>query len=339
MGGLATAISEKTTRILLEAAHFHPGAVRRTARSLGMHTDASHRFERGTDPEATVDGLNRAARARPRRLRRRGCAGRHRRARRRRAPPRGRPCASRGSSRSSGWRFRRPAVRRDPPRARPRLGARAAGPSRGDRPELARRRRRARRTSSRRSSAVEGYDRLPETLPAPVRAAHVSRAAPACRGARPRRPRGEGLVECQTYSFVVRSRERAVRVGRLPARPSVVENPLGEPFTTLRATPVIGLLRRAQHNVRRGNSDLALFEVGTSFGWNPEKKEKEKISSEGEEKRREDGTGDGRVIERRGSHPPGRREDPPLVADGRGGLGFLRRGGSRRSSHRGPGLG
>jgi phenylalanyl-tRNA synthetase beta chain len=62
MGGLATAISEKTTRILLESAHFNSVAVRKTARSLGMHTDASHRFERGTDPEATLDGLNRAAR-------------------------------------------------------------------------------------------------------------------------------------------------------------------------------------------------------------------------------------------------------------------------------------
>ena len=62
MGGLATAISEKTTRILLEGAHFDPRAVRRTSRSLGMHTDASHRFERGTDPEATRDGLDRAAR-------------------------------------------------------------------------------------------------------------------------------------------------------------------------------------------------------------------------------------------------------------------------------------
>ncbi len=62
MGGLATAISERTTRVLLEGAHFDPRAVRRTSRSLGMHTDASHRFERGTDPEATRDGLDRAAR-------------------------------------------------------------------------------------------------------------------------------------------------------------------------------------------------------------------------------------------------------------------------------------
>jgi phenylalanyl-tRNA synthetase beta chain len=62
MGGLATAISERTTRVLLEGAHFDPRAVRKTARSLGMHTDASHRFERGTDPEATRDGLDRAAR-------------------------------------------------------------------------------------------------------------------------------------------------------------------------------------------------------------------------------------------------------------------------------------
>src|SRR5207244_2527786 len=55
MGGLQTAISDTTTRILLESARFEPGVVRRTARSLGMHTDASHRFERGTDPETTLE--------------------------------------------------------------------------------------------------------------------------------------------------------------------------------------------------------------------------------------------------------------------------------------------
>lgn len=49
MGGQATAISEKTCRVVLESAWFEPLGIRRTAKRHGMHTDASHRFERGAD--------------------------------------------------------------------------------------------------------------------------------------------------------------------------------------------------------------------------------------------------------------------------------------------------
>jgi phenylalanyl-tRNA synthetase beta chain len=53
MGGFDTMITEKTRNILIESAWFDPAAVRRTAKRLGMHTDASHRFERGADFGAT----------------------------------------------------------------------------------------------------------------------------------------------------------------------------------------------------------------------------------------------------------------------------------------------
>ncbi len=49
MGGLDTAISASTKNILVEAAWFDPATVRLTARRHGIHTDASHRFERGAD--------------------------------------------------------------------------------------------------------------------------------------------------------------------------------------------------------------------------------------------------------------------------------------------------
>lgn len=49
MGGLDSAISSTTKNILIEAAWFDPASVRKTARRLGMHTDASHIFERGAD--------------------------------------------------------------------------------------------------------------------------------------------------------------------------------------------------------------------------------------------------------------------------------------------------
>ena len=49
MGGWETMITPATTSVLVEAAWFDPVAVRRTARRHGLHTDASHRFERGVD--------------------------------------------------------------------------------------------------------------------------------------------------------------------------------------------------------------------------------------------------------------------------------------------------
>jgi phenylalanyl-tRNA synthetase beta chain len=53
MGGWDTMITPATTNVLVEAAWFEPMAVRRTARRHGLHTDASHRFERGADFNAS----------------------------------------------------------------------------------------------------------------------------------------------------------------------------------------------------------------------------------------------------------------------------------------------
>jgi phenylalanyl-tRNA synthetase beta chain len=61
MGGLDSAISASTKNILIESAWFDPASVRRTARRLGMHTDASHIFERGADWAATILAGNRVA--------------------------------------------------------------------------------------------------------------------------------------------------------------------------------------------------------------------------------------------------------------------------------------
>ncbi len=49
MGGFDSMITERTKNVLIESAWFDPASVRRTARRHGMHTDASHRFERGAD--------------------------------------------------------------------------------------------------------------------------------------------------------------------------------------------------------------------------------------------------------------------------------------------------
>jgi phenylalanyl-tRNA synthetase beta chain len=61
MGGLDTAISDSTKNILIESAWFDPAAVRKSARYHGMHTDASHIFERGADWGATPLACDRVA--------------------------------------------------------------------------------------------------------------------------------------------------------------------------------------------------------------------------------------------------------------------------------------
>ena len=261
MGGLETAISERTSRILLESAHFDPGVVRRGARLLGMHTDASHRFERGTDPEATIEGLDRAARL---------------------------IVADGGGTLAHGVIDVRPAkgtartltLRMNHlhaflgiaiPEARcveilrelgfspvPRDGTlRVTVPpwridveSEVDLVEEAIR--------------CEGYDRLPETLPAPYVPAKDRRAF-----AFEDRVRdllvAQGLLEASTYSFVSEEENRPFE-SAAPGAPVFLENPLAEPFSTMRATPVIGLLQSARNNVRRGNRDLGLFELGHAYG-------------------------------------------------------------------------
>src|SRR5438552_2972386 len=61
MGGANTEVTDRTTRVLLESAWFSPVSIRRTARTLGLKTDAAYRFERGADIEALVDASARAA--------------------------------------------------------------------------------------------------------------------------------------------------------------------------------------------------------------------------------------------------------------------------------------
>ena len=61
MGGFDSEISDQTIDVLLESAYFHPPSIRKTSKALGMHTEASHRFERGADPEGVIPAIDRAA--------------------------------------------------------------------------------------------------------------------------------------------------------------------------------------------------------------------------------------------------------------------------------------
>ncbi len=261
MGGLDTAISGKTTRALLESAHFDPGVVRRGARLLGMHTDASHRFERGTDPEATLDGLDRAARL---------------------VGGNGGGTVARGVlDVRAAARKRAPLSLRLPrletflgfsiPPARSveileQLGFAPKRDGEGIRVTVPTWRVDVSLEEDLVEEVVrcEGYDRLPETLPRAFVPSKEHRAF-----AFEDRVRdllaAEGLIEATTYSFVSEEENRPFE-SAAPGAPVALENPLAEPFTTMRATPVVGLLQSARHNVRRGAKDLGLFEVGHVYG-------------------------------------------------------------------------
>jgi phenylalanyl-tRNA synthetase beta chain len=60
MGGLDSRVTDATSDVFLESAHFAPASIMGRARKLGLHTDASHRFERGVDPELPRLALERA---------------------------------------------------------------------------------------------------------------------------------------------------------------------------------------------------------------------------------------------------------------------------------------
>jgi phenylalanyl-tRNA synthetase beta chain len=60
MGGFDSRVTDTTTSVFLESAHFAPAAIMGRARKLGLHTDASHRYERGVDPALPARALDRA---------------------------------------------------------------------------------------------------------------------------------------------------------------------------------------------------------------------------------------------------------------------------------------
>ena len=61
LGGLKSGVSNDTTEVFLESAHFDPTSIRKSAKRHSIHTDSSFRFERGADPNMTIYSLKRAA--------------------------------------------------------------------------------------------------------------------------------------------------------------------------------------------------------------------------------------------------------------------------------------
>lgn len=60
MGGIESEVSGSTLNLLLESAYFKPSIIRKAAKKFALHSESSHRFERGIDPNGVLDASNRA---------------------------------------------------------------------------------------------------------------------------------------------------------------------------------------------------------------------------------------------------------------------------------------
>lgn len=270
MGGLDTAVSETTTNVLLEAAWWDPIAIRRTSRRLGMHTDASHRFERGADPEAIPGALDLAARL---------------------------LLEAAGGTLAPGWidargtsfPRRRLVLRLDRLRllsgdpgldlefaaeALARLGFAV--------PKRSAKRLTAQVPSFRPDVAIEedlvedvlrvwGYDRLPSRLPATAGAGGHLEPLRLVEEKLTDEAVAAGLRETFSYPFVDRDADESSFAEWLLStgtaeEPLSVANPVDASRRDLRSTLLPGLLDAVSRNFRHGAREVGLFELGRAFG-------------------------------------------------------------------------
>jgi phenylalanyl-tRNA synthetase beta chain len=258
MGGQNSEIRATTQRVLLECAYFTPRGVRRTARRHGMHTESSHRFERGVDFGNVPYVLERAKALLAELAGGAVVAG----ALHARAEPPALPTISLRSQRLNAL------LGVDVPFAEAlaileRLGfsllSRAADQAelRGasHRPDVSRE-----VDLIEEVARVRGLDAIPARLPAI--AAQTPRGAGKLQRAAANAAVELGLSEAVTYAFVSKADLAAVHA----PEPSIsLQNPLGEERSVMRTSLLPGLcdaLRRAR---RHGEARVRLFGIGSCF--------------------------------------------------------------------------
>ncbi len=256
MGGEATMITDATRNVLIESAWFDPASIRRTARRLGMHTDASHRYERGADCGITQLACARVAELIVASRRRRGLRGDRRggahasRSRALRSPPA-------KSSAFSAWKFLR--------RRSPASCAASVLPSKAAAPEFTVTVPTWRLDVEREIDLIEevariySYLKIPSTLPSfagGVVELPNARKQAALRG----RLLALGYNESLSSTFI--PQEDARFFSPTTREPVRIANPLSEEASFMRTSLVPGLLSQIAYNLNRGNADVRLFEAG-----------------------------------------------------------------------------
>jgi phenylalanyl-tRNA synthetase beta chain len=262
MGGAGSEVGNETTSVLVEAATFDPRAVRRTAKRLGLHSEASHRFERGVDPNGLPHASARAA-ALLARLGGGAVAGELVDRYPRPAEPRKVSLSMAGLRRLAGFEIQAA----DAARHLQSVEIAAEIASDGDsivgtaptfRPDVT-----IEEDLVEEVMRLHGYDKVPARLPAGSRAPETSPEALADR-ARDTLA-ALGLHEAITWAFVPRSWLLALGGGRKEhplADGIVVKNPISADYEVMRTSMLPGLVEAAKRNVSRGLTDVALFEVG-----------------------------------------------------------------------------
>ncbi len=262
MGGGNTEVTGQTRTVLLEAAYFDPGSVRRTARGLGLATEAAYRFERGADIEGLREALDRASQL----IADLGGGSVARGALDLYPAPRPHLRTSLRLDRIQRLIGSSPS-KEEVVRILQGLGF--AVEDRKEQLEVV-------VPSFRRDVTMEddlveevirvwGYDRIPSTHPGG--SVTLVRRPPARRQTESVRRAlvGAGLSEVITYSFVDPGRLKLL--GWDPGSPNLLalKNPLSQERSLLRPTLATGLLEVLAGNLRRQVSDVRCFEVGRVF--------------------------------------------------------------------------
>ncbi|MEJ5358596.1 MAG: phenylalanine--tRNA ligase subunit beta [Desulfobacterales bacterium] len=266
MGGLDSEIRGETTRVLIESACFEAGSVRRTAKRLGLPTEASRRFEKGVDPTGTVRAADRAAQ-----LMAEIAGGRVARgvidAHPRPWTPQPIRLDLERTARFLGVAFPKARIRR----LLRSIGFEVApGASRRElrvtpppfRPDVSRP-----EDLAEEIARLAGFDEIPVTVPA-LPAAGVR---PFAREELRRRLRdvlnGLGFTEVITYSFIdLRDGERLRLSADDPRRlPVALLNPIAEDQSVLRTSLLPGLLHTLRFNLDQQTRRVKIFEVGKVF--------------------------------------------------------------------------
>jgi len=261
MGGADTEVTARTTRVLLEAAWFQPASIRRTARALGLRTEAAYRFERGADIEGLVDASARAAQ-----LLAEVAGG---------TVARGLVDVYPAPQPRPRVRLRMARVARvlgvAPPREEARrilaalgLGVHDAGAELEVEVPSFRRDLREEDDLVEEVVRVWGYDRIPAAV-AP-RAVGLGAVPPTlAQAATLRRVLvGAGLTEVVTWSFSDPAYEEVLRPAGGPP-PLALANPLSRDASWLRYNPLEGVLGVIATNLRRQQPDVHVFELTKTF--------------------------------------------------------------------------
>jgi phenylalanyl-tRNA synthetase beta chain len=292
MGGRATAISDTTTDVLLEAAHFSPDAIAGRARRVGLFTDAGQRFERGVDPTLPAPALERATallleiaggEAGPSQVTRGDSAqnsGEHGFGVRDGEPPRWQVPASGASAQAAadsdtgGWvNLRGARLSRLLGVTVPDAEVAAVLGAITDRIETTADGWRVRKPAHRFDVRIEadlieevarlrGFDSIAES---PAVAPQIAGYATESRTPNDRLMFGmadRGYREVITYTFVDPSLQRQL----FPDAPVLaLANPISAELSEMRVSLWTGLIQAARENLRRQQSRVRLFEIGKKF--------------------------------------------------------------------------